>query len=138
MLVVPTPPTGLNVEVNESTVELNWNNASDQDIDFYRVAVYRMEAGSPIMLHESQEKDTHEHVVLYGITGTLIANVSSRNRCGQMSQGSASMRFMIQGKYINAVHVEVHCPIASACMSKVKVELSSTTLVSANSLIYVG
>ena len=98
LIVAPSPPSGLTVEVNESIVELNWNNASDdQDIDFYRVAVYRMEDGRPFMLHESLEKDTHEHVVLYSITGALIANVSSYSRCGQMSQGSAIMSFVIQG-----------------------------------------
>ena len=87
--------------MNKSSVELNWNAASaDQDIDFYRVAVYRMEDRIPIILHESKEKDTHEHVVLYRITGVFIANVSSCNRCGQMSQ-DASMSFVMQGKYFN-------------------------------------
>ena len=54
-----------------------------------------------MMLHESLEKDTHENVVLYHTIGMLIANVSSYNRCGQMSQGSAIVNFTIQGKYIN-------------------------------------
>lgn len=107
--------------MNESIIELNWKNASgDQDIDFYRVAVYEMEGGRTVLLHESLEKDTHEHVVLYHTTGMLIANVSSYNRCIQMSRGSASMSFMIQGKYISAMHVKiisVHCPI-SISMSK--------------------
>ena len=84
--------------MNKSSVVLNWNAASDdQNIDFYRVAVYRMEGRIPIILHESLEKDTHEHVVLYHTTGTFIANVSSCNRCGEMSQGTASMSFEIQG-----------------------------------------
>ena len=68
MLVVPPPPTGLTVEVNESSVELNWNNAS-ADIDFYRVEVYRMEGARPFVLHESLEKDTHEHVVCTALLG---------------------------------------------------------------------
>ena len=122
MSVAPPPPTGLTVEVNESNVELKWNNASaHHNIDFYRVEVYMIKAGNVMMLHESLEKDTHEHVVLYHTTGTLIANVSSYNRCGQMSRGSASMSFMIQGKlYSSGMHVKiisVHCPI-SISMSK--------------------
>ena len=102
MLVAPPPPTGLTVEVNESNVELKWNNASaHHDIDFYRVEVYMIKAGKLMMLHESLEKDTHENVVLYHTIGMLIANVPSYNRCGQMSQGSAIVNFTIQGKYIN-------------------------------------
>ena len=107
----PSQPSGLTAQVNKSSVELNWNAASaDEDVDFYRVAVYRMESGIPIILHESLEKDTHEHIILYRITGVFIANVSSCNRCGQMSQGNASMVFEIQGEYINHcmyVHVQL-------------------------------
>ena len=102
MLVPPPAPTGLTVEVNGSSVELNWNAASDdEEIDFYQVTVYLIEGGSPIMLHRSLEKDTHEHVIFYHITGTLIANLSSSNRCGQMSRNNASMSFVIKGKYIS-------------------------------------
>ena len=108
MLVAPPPPTGLTVNVSGSIVQLNWNNASDdQDIDFYRVAVYGMEGGEQVMLHESLEKDTSEQVSLYHTTGMLMASVSSCNRCGQMSRGSATESFRIGGKYNKAVPIFV-------------------------------
>ena len=108
MLVAPPPPTGLTVDVNESIVWLNWNNASDgQDIDFYRVEVYRMEGGEQVILHVSLEKDTSEQVPLYHTTGMLMASVSSCNRCGQMSRGSAITSFRIGGKYNKAVPIFV-------------------------------
>ena len=95
----PSPPSDLTAQVNMPYVELNWTALADEDVDFYRVTVYRVESEN--ILHESLEKDTHEDIVLYQTTGMFIANVSSRNRCGQMSQDDAMKPFEIPGKYIN-------------------------------------
>ena len=96
----PSPPSGLTARVNTPNVELSWIASADEDVDFYRVTVYRMESGIPNIFRDSWERDTHERIVLYR-TGVFIANVSSCNRCGQMSQGNATMSFAIPGKYIN-------------------------------------
>ena len=82
-----------------SFANITWNLVQDHEIDFYLIRIFA--SGSDVPLHSSFERDAQEDAVLH-TTSELVVNVSTRNRCNQMSP-AATMSFKGKSRDSSAV-----------------------------------
>ena len=79
-----------------SVANIAWDFPAENDIDFYKVEVYK--SGSNHPLHSSRVKDTSQQVAIHPTTSELVVYVTASNECGQLSQENISSTFYLQGK----------------------------------------
>ena len=79
-----------------TVANIAWDSPAEDDIDFYRVEVYK--SGSNHPLHSSRVKDTSQQVAIHPTTSELVVYVTASNECGQLSRENISSTFDLQGE----------------------------------------
>ena len=75
-----------------SIANITWDPVEDMhELDFYRVEVSTFETHE--VLHVAFERDVDERTVLSPTELMLVANVTTSNRCGQLSETAALKNF---------------------------------------------
>ena len=79
-----------------TVANIAWDSPAEDDIDFYRVEVYK--SGSNHPLHSSRVKDTSQQIAIHPTTSELVVYVTASNECGQLSRENISSTFDLQGE----------------------------------------